>query len=143
MRQALRVRHHIRRTEEFYLICIKCFILLPRHPAEMPRQEINAFLTRLAPKQRAGASTGNQGLSALLFLYRHVLGQEVGELGDAIRARRPKRRLVILTRDEAKAVLAQFTDDGWLMASLGYSAGLRSMDCLPSRVEHLDSRPTK
>jgi integron integrase len=114
---------------------IKRFILFhnKRHPAEMAEPEINAFLTHLALKERVSASTQNQALSALLFLYRYVLGRE---LGGVIRAHRPKRSPVVLTRE--KAVLAQLTGDKWLMASLMYGAGLRLMECLRLRVQDVD-----
>ena len=73
-----------------------------------------------------------------LFLYRHVIGREVGDLGEVIRARRPKHVPVVMTRDEVKAVLAQLTGDKWLMASLLYGAGLRLMECLQLRVKDID-----
>jgi integron integrase len=116
---------------------IKRFILFhnKRHPAEMAEPEINAFLTHLALKERVSASTQNQALSALLFLYRYVLGRE---LGGVIRAHRPKRSPVVLTREEVKAVLAELTGDKWLMASLMYDAGLRLMECLQLRVQDID-----
>jgi len=116
---------------------IKRFILFhnKRHPAEMAEPEINAFLTHLALKERVSASTQNQALSALLFLYRYVLGRE---LGGVIRAHRPKRSPVVLTCEEVKAVLAQLSGDKWLMASLMYGAGLRLMECLRLRVQDID-----
>ena len=91
LREALRARHYSRRTEQTYCLWVKRFILFHhvRHPAEMAEPEINAFLTHLAVKERASSSTQNQALSALLFLYRHVLGREIGDLGQVIRARNP------------------------------------------------------
>jgi len=138
--EALRFRHDSRRTEECYGHCIRRFILFqrPRHPAEMAEPEINAFLTHLAVKEKVSASTRNQALSALLFLYRHVYGRDVGDLGEVIRARKPKRLPVVMTRDEVKAVLGHLTGDQWLMASLMYGAGLRLMECLGQRVQDLD-----
>jgi len=140
VRQALRARHYSRRTEDAYVMWIKRFILFhnKRHPAEMGEPEINAYLTRLALKEHVSSSTQNQALSALLFLYRYVLGRELGELGDVIRARRPKRLPVVLTREEVKAVLAQLTGDKSLMASLMYGAGLRLMECLRLHVQDVD-----
>ena len=79
-----------------------------------------------------------QALSALLFLYRHVIGRDVGDLGEVIRARKLKRLPVVMTRDEVKAVLANVTGDKWLMASLMYGAGLRLMECLRLRVQEID-----
>jgi site-specific recombinase XerD len=82
--------------------------------------------------------TQNQALSALLFLYRHVLAREIGDLGEVIRARKPKRLPVVMTREEAKAVLGHLRGDKWLMASLMYGAGLRLMECLCLRVQDMD-----
>jgi integrase len=104
----------------------------------MAEPEINAFLTHLAVKEKVSASTQNQALSALLFLYRHVIGREVGNLGDVIRARKLKRLPVVMIREEVKAVLANLTGDKWLMASLMYGAGLRLMECLRLRVQDID-----
>jgi integron integrase len=104
----------------------------------MAEPEINAFLTYLAVKKNVSASTQNQALSALLFLYRHVLGREIGDLGDVIRARKPKRLPVVMTREEVKAVLAHLQGDKWLMASFMYGAGLRLMECLRLRVQDVD-----
>ncbi len=89
-----------------------------RHPAEMSEPEINAFLTDLAVEKRVSASTQNQALSALLFLYRHVLDREVGDLGEVIRARNPKRLPVVMSREEVKVVLANLTGEKRLMAAL-------------------------
>lgn len=92
LRQALRSRHYSHRTEQTYIMWVKRFIYFHhvRHPAEMAEPEINAYLTHLAVKNRVSASTQNQALSALLFLYRHVLDWEIGKLGEVIRARKPK-----------------------------------------------------
>ena len=104
----------------------------------MAEPEINAFLTHLAVKENVSASTQNQALSALLFLYRHGIGREVGDLGNVVRARKPMRLPVVMTRDEVKTVLAQLSGDKWLMASLMYGAGLRLMECLRLRVQDID-----
>jgi integron integrase len=109
-----------------------------RHPKEMGEPEINAFLTHLAVKAKVSASTQTQALCALLFLYRHVIGREVGDLGEVIRARKPARLPVVMTREEVKSVLANLTGDKWLMASLMYGAGLRLMECLRLRVQDID-----
>jgi integron integrase len=140
LRAALRSRHYSHRTEQTYTLWVKRFIHFHkvRHPAEMAEPEINAFLTHLAVKKKVSASTQNQALSALLFLYRHVICHEVGDLGEVIRARRPTRLPVVMTRDEVKAVLSQITCDKWLMASLMYGAGLRLMECLRLRVQDID-----
>ena len=88
LRQALRSRHYSRRTEQTYCQWVKWFIYFHkvRHPAEMAEPEINAFLTHLAVKERVSASTQNQALSAILFLYRHVLNRKIGDLGEVKRA---------------------------------------------------------
>jgi integron integrase len=104
----------------------------------MAEPEINAFLTHLAVKERVSASTQNQALSALLFLYRHVLNRKIGDLGEVIRARKPKRLPVVMTREEVKLVLSHLKGDRWLMASLMYGAGLRLMECLRLRVQNID-----
>jgi integron integrase len=136
----LRSRHYSRRTEQCYRHWVKRFIFFHhvRHPAEMAESEINAFLTHLAVKEKVSASTQNQALSALLFLYRHVIGRQVGDLGEVIRARKPMRLPAVMTRQEVKSVLANLTGDKWLMASLMYGAGLRLMECLRLRVQDID-----
>jgi integron integrase len=109
-----------------------------RNPAEMAEPEINAFLTHLAVKEKVSASTQNQALSALLFLYRNVLGRKIGDLGEVIRARKPRHIPAVMTREEVKAVLSHLKSDKWLMASLMYGAGLRLMECLRLRVQDVD-----
>ena len=140
LREALRARHYSRRTEQTYCSWVKRFIFFHnvRHPEEMAEPEINAFLTHLAVKEKVSASTQNQALSALLFLYRNVISREVGELGKVIRARKPKRLPVVMTREEVKALLANLSGDKWLMASLMYGAGFRLMECLRLRVQDVD-----
>jgi integron integrase len=140
MSAALRSRHYSRRTEQAYCLWVRRFIRFHglRHPDEMAEPEINAFLTHLAVDEHVSASTQNQALSALLFLYRHVLGRQVGELGDVIRARRPRHLPVVLTRHEVKAILAELDGDKRLMASLMYGGGLRLSECLRLRVQDVD-----
>jgi integron integrase len=104
----------------------------------MAEPEINAFLTHLAVERKVSASTQNQALSALLFLYRHVLGRPIGDLGEVIRARKPTRLPVVMTRDEVKSVLDRLNGDKWLMASLLYGTGMRLMECLRLRVQDID-----
>jgi integron integrase len=104
----------------------------------MGEPEINAYLTHLAVKEKVSASTQNQALSALLFLYRHVLGREIGDFGEVIRARKSRHIPVVMTREEVKAVLANLAGDKWLMASLMYGCGLRLMECLRLRIQDID-----
>jgi len=140
LRLELRARHYSRRTEEAYRHWVKRFVMFHklRHPQDMGESEINAFLSHLAVTEKVSASTQNQALAALLFLYRHVIGRDVGELGQVIRARAPKRLPVVMTRDEVRAVLDCLTGDKQLVASLMYGAGLRLMECLQLRVQDLD-----
>jgi site-specific recombinase XerD len=127
---ALRARHYSRRTEQNYCLWVRRYIRLHglRHPADMAEPEINAFVTHLAVAGHVSASTQTQALSALLFLYRHVLHREVGELRELVRARTPRRLPVVLSRDEVRAVLHELDvadRQSWLIASLLYGAGLR------------------
>ncbi|MDO9264941.1 MAG: integron integrase, partial [Desulfosalsimonadaceae bacterium] len=140
LREALRSRHYSRRTEQTYCYWARRYIFFHnvRHPAEMAEPEINAFLTHLAVKEKVSASTQNQALCALLFLYRHVIGREVGDLGEVIRARKPTRLPVVMTRDEVKSVLMALNGDKWLMAMIMYGGGLRLMECLRLRVQDID-----
>jgi integron integrase len=143
LRTALRARHYSRRTEEAYSLWVRRYVRFHglRHPAEMGEPEINAFLTHLAVAEHVSAATQTQALSALLFLYRRVLGRKIGELGDLVRASQPRRLPVVLTRGEVKSLLASLDGDRWLMASLMYGSGLRLMECLRLRV--LDLEPSR
>jgi integron integrase len=140
MRAALRARHYSPHTEQAYCLWVRRFIYYHgvRHPAEMAAPEINAFVTHLAVSERVSASTQTQALCALLFLYRHVLGREVGELRGLVRAHKPKRLPTVLTRDEVKAVLTKLDGDRRVAASLMYGSGLRLMECLHLRVQDVD-----
>lgn len=120
------------------IFSINIFFHEVRYPAEMGEPEINAFLAHLAVKHNVGASTQNQALSALLFLYRYVVGREVGDLGAVIRARKPRRLPVVLTRDEVRTILGCLVGNKKLMAGLLYGAGLRLMECLRLRVQDID-----
>jgi len=127
-------------TEKAYTHWVEKYIKgnrIPR-PGEPAEQRINTFLTYLAAKENVSASTQNQALAALLFLYRQVLGTEVGELGDLIRAKRPIHVPVVMTRDEVKAVLAVMSGETKLMASVLYGTGLRLNECISLRVQDLD-----
>lgn len=140
LREALRSRHYSERTEQAYCLWVRRYIRFHqlRHPAEMAEPEINAFLTHLAVEQKVSSSTQTQALCALLFLYRFVLDMPVGELGEVIRARKPKRLPVVMTREEVKAVLDRLEGDKHLMAALMYGTGLRLMECLRLRVLDID-----
>lgn len=140
VRIALRSRHYSRRTEQAYCLWIKRYIFFHklRHPEEMAESEVNQFLTHLAVTEKVSSSTQTQALSALLFLYRHVLDRQLGNLEELIRARKPARLPVVLTRDEVRSLLNQLTGDRWLIASLLYGGGLRLLECLTLRVKDLD-----
>jgi len=139
VRDALRLKHYSIRTEEAYVNWIKRYIYFHnvRHPAEMGASEVQAFLTHLAVEENVAASTQNQALSALLFLYRQVLNQDLGPI-DALRAKKPKRLPTVLTRDEVHCVFAHLSGVSLLMARLLYGSGLRLMECLRLRVKDLD-----
>jgi integron integrase len=140
VRAAIRLRHYSLRTEEAYVQWIKRFIFFhdKRHPLDMGEKEITQFLSALAVKGHVSASTQNQALCALLFLYRHVLDQQVGWLDEMVRARRPQRLPIVLSRPEVRALLGALDGVHWLMASLLYGAGLRLLECLRLRVKDLD-----
>ncbi len=140
VREAIRLKHYSIRTEEAYVYWIKRYIFFhnKRHPREMGAPEIEAFLTHLAVKENVAASTQNQALSALLFLYREVLHQDLDFPIDAVRAKRPKRLPTVLTREEVRKVLGQLSGTHRLMAQLLYGSGLRLMECVRLRVKDVD-----
>jgi len=140
VRDAIRIRHYSRRTEDAYVFWIRRFIVFhgKRHPADMGAADVSAFLAWLAVEQRVAASTQNQALSALLFLYRHVLGVELGDIGAVPHARRPVTVPVVLSPGEVRAVLQRLTGVSRLIAQLLYGAGLRLQECLELRVKDID-----
>jgi integron integrase len=109
-----------------------------RHPRDMGETEINEFLTHLAVTERVAASTQNQALAAVLFLYRHVLEVDVGDLGNVVRARKSHHVPIVMTRAEVRAVLAEMSGETKLMASLLYGSGLRLSECINLRVQDID-----
>ncbi len=138
--QAIRVRHYSPRTEKAYAHWIRRYILFhdKRHPNEMGPLEINQFLTHLAVQEHVSASTQNQALNALLFLYKSALQIEIGLIEDAVRAKKPERLPVVLTRQEVAAVLANLDGVVLLVSLLLYGAGLRLLDALRLRVKDID-----
>ena len=104
----------------------------------MGEKEINAFLKHLAVNRNVSASTQTQALSAILFLYKEVLGQEIGFIENIYRAKKPKRIPVVFTRDEIRAVMKHLKEEKWTMANLIYGSGLRLMECLRLRVKDVD-----
>lgn len=140
VRAAIRLRHYSRRTEESYLLWIRRFILYhgKRHPSEMGAREIAAFLSHLAVQRHVSSSTQNQALSAIVFLYRQVLGQEVGALDGLVWAKRAKRLPVVLTPDEVAALLDHLDGVQRLIVTLLYGAGLRVSEAVALRVKDVD-----
>jgi integron integrase len=140
VRPAIRTRHYSPRTERAYVAWIRRFIVFhhKRHPKDMGEREVAAFLSALATTGHVSASTQNQGLSALLFLYREVLGIDLAGLTGVVRARRPERLPIVLRRDEVRAVLGRLRGTVGLMASLMYGAGLRLLECSEVRVKDID-----
>ena len=140
VRRCLRVKHYSDRTEHVYVGWIRRFILAndKRHPRELGAPEVERFLTRLAVEGKVSASTQNQALSALLFLYRQVLGLDLPWLDGVVRAKRPARLPTVLSREEVQRLLAAMEGRPWLVASLLYGTGLRLMECLRLRVKDVD-----
>jgi integron integrase len=140
VRQTIRAKHYSRRTESAYVDWIRRYILFhqKRHPSEMGAPEIAAFLTWLATNRRVSASTQNQSLSALLFLYRDVLHIEIGSIENVPRARMPVRVPVVLSRDEVARIMKHLHGVTWIMVTLLYGSGLRLHECLELRVKDID-----
>jgi integron integrase len=136
----LRVKHYSLRTEEAYLHWIRRFIFFhgKKHPRDMGGPQVEAFLSHLATADRVAASTQNQALSALLFLYREVLRLELPWMEGVVRARRPKHVPVVLTENEVRALLAQLEGTRWLVVCLLYSTGARLLEGLRLRVKDVD-----
>jgi integron integrase len=138
--EEIRRRHYSRRTEEAYVHWIRRFIYFSgkRHPRELGEAEVTAFLNHLAAERKVAGATQNQALSALLFLYRAVLGVELEWLRGIERPSRPPRMPSVLTPDEVERLLAQLQGVKWLIASVLYGAGLRVLECLRLRVKDVD-----
>lgn len=140
VRERCRVKHYSIRTEQRYSDWIRRFILFhdKRHPSEMGKSEIEAFLSDLAVTRQVAASTQNQALAAILFLYKEVLLIELPWLDDVIRAKRPAKLPVVLTDAEAKRLIAQLDGVHHLVAALLYGSGLRLMEAIRLRVQDVD-----
>lgn len=140
VRDAIRVRHYSIRTEQAYTLWIKQFILFhnKRHPRDMGEDEIQSFLTYLAARKNVAASTQNQALSAILFLYKNVLKADLEWLDNFQRAKKPKRLPVVFSRAEVKKLFSVLTGQNWIMANLLYGSGLRLTECLQLRVADID-----
>jgi integrase len=140
VREVLRLKHYSLRTEETYVGWIKRFIFFhqKRHPREMGAPEVQAFLSHLAVQGQVAASTQNQALNALVFLYHQVLDQDLGDFAAFVRAKRPARLPVVLSRDEVHRLLGALTGTYQLMGRLLYGTGMRLMECMRLRVKDVD-----
>jgi integron integrase len=140
LRDRIRLKHCSIRTEQAYVDWVRRFVLFhgKRHPAEMGAREVEAFLTHLAVQSNVAASTQNQAKSAILFLYREVLGAELPWLDGVQSAKRPQRLPVVLTEDEVEALLARMSGTAGLVARLLYGSGLRLLEGARLRVKDLD-----
>lgn len=140
VRARCRVKHYSLRTERVYVYWAKRFILAngKQHPRGLGAPEVEAFLSRLATDDGVAASTQNQALSALLFLYREVLGVQLPWMESVVRAKRPQRVPVVLSREEVNRLLAMLEGPVWLMAALLYGTGMRLMECMRLRVKDVD-----
>lgn len=140
VRDAVRARHYSIRTEDAYAFWVRRYILFhrKRHPAEMSEVEVGEFLTHLATHAEVAASTQNQALNALIFLYRHVLERPLGDLGNVVRAKRPQRLPVVLSVEEVGRVLRALPGVYWLIGCLQYGSGLRLLESVRLRVKDLD-----
>lgn len=140
VRQALRARHDSPRTEEAYVAWIRQDVLFhgKRHPAELGPTHVEAFLTHLATGRHPAASTQNQALAALVFLYAHVLRQPLGNCINAVRAKKSRHLPTVLTAEEALAVIGRLDGVYRLMALLLYGSGLRVRECVTLRVQDID-----
>jgi integron integrase len=140
LRGALRARHYSPRTEKQYVHWVRRFVRHQgmRHPRELGEAEVTAFLTDLAERGKVSASTQNQALAAVLFLYRTVLRQVIAWMPDVVRAKKPVRLPIVLTRDEVRLVLSALEGTPRLVATLLYGGGLRLTEAVKLRVQDLD-----
>ena len=140
VRHHIRARHYSHRTEEAYVRWIRRYIVFhrKRHPSEMGAADVSAFLTWLAVERHVSASTQNQALARILFLYKDVLHVELGSVPPVVRARTPDRLPVVLSRDEVVALLKQLTGTERLIVMVLYGSGVRLEECLDLRVKDLD-----
>lgn len=140
VREQIRLRHYSIRTERVYCEWVRRYIRFHhyRHPADMAAGEVEAFLSDLAVRGNVSASTQNQALAALLFLYKNVLQINLPWLGEVVRAKKPARLPVVLSVDEVQRLLNQLNGDVWLIAALLYGTGMRLMEVVRLRVKDVD-----
>lgn len=140
VRRRIRVKHFSLRTEQAYVAWIRRFVIFNgrKHPAEMGAEEVERFLSHLANEDNVAAGTQNQALAALLFLYREVLGTDLPWLATLVRAKRPARIPVVLSKPEVDRLLGLLEGPCWLMAALLYGTGMRLLECVRLRVKDID-----
>jgi integron integrase len=140
VRDKIRVKHYSYRTEQSYVQWIKRFIIFhnKQHPKDMGEKEINEYLTFLAVKSKVAASTQNQALNAIIFLYRDVLKHNIGDLGNFERAKKSEKIPTVLTREETASIFKYLNYEYKLMAGLLYGSGLRLKECIRLRVKDVD-----
>lgn len=143
--EQIRVRHYSRRTEQAYIHWIRRFLQFhhPRHPRELNEDDVTRFLSYLAVKEKVAASTQNQALASVLFLYQKVLNLRLERLEEVVRARRPKRLPVVMTTSEVGRVLERLPADRRLVVTLLYGTGLRLLEALQMRVQDIDFESTQ
>ncbi len=140
VRYRIRVKGYSIRTEQSYVSWVRRFILFhnKRHPQDMGKQEIEAYLTHLAVTRHVSPSTQNQAFNALLFLYRNVLEIEFPQNINAFRSKRPTRLPTILSKAETMKIISMITGFHQIMVKILYGSGLRAIECLRLRVKDLD-----
>ena len=140
VRNRLRYLHYSPRTEDAYIHWIRRFILFhnKRHPKDMDENQIVTFLTYIATKEHVAASTQNQALCSLVFLYKEIIKKDLGDFSEYAYAKKPKRLPVVLTQEEVKRVISQLNEPYKTMVSVMYGSGLRLMECLTLRILDVD-----
>jgi integrase len=140
VREAIRLRHYALSTERSYCHWVRRYIIFHnrQHPEALSSVEVKAFLTHLANRERVSASTQNQALCALIFLYKQVLGIELGDIGGFKFAKKPRRMPTVLSRMEVQSVLSRMHGTNKVVATLLYGAGLRKMEALRLRIGDLN-----
>lgn len=140
VRREIQTRHYSPKTEKTYVSWVKQYILFHNktHPKELSEKDVNQFLSHLATKKHVSASTQNQALSAILFLYKYVLHKTLGDFGNVIRAKRTKKVPVVFSKEEIRNIFSHLEKNKKLMANMIYGSGLRLTECLSMRIKDID-----
>jgi len=139
VRSEIRVRHYSIRTEEAYTSWIRRYLQFHhRHPRDLDGEDLNRYLTHLAEDGRVAVSTQRQALSAILFLYRHVLKTDLEWMDEVVRVRQPRRLPTVLSREEVTTILSRLEDTTQLVVLLLYGTGMRILECLRLRIQDID-----